>query len=57
MRARFAKALKNRNNFKPEGIVTQELINAANAVRLILAKKVYAELLHKETIGCLLATD
>ena len=40
-----------------EGAETQEIANAAQVVRLILIKKKYVELLDKETVGCLMATD
>ena len=57
MQARFATAFKNKNQFCLEGAETQELTDAVNAVRLLIIKKELTELLDKETVGCMRATD
>ena len=57
MRARFAKAFKGREDEKRAEILTPSLVSAANTVRLILVKKEYADLLNKEVLSCLMATD
>jgi hypothetical protein len=59
MRTKFARAFKrNRHSIALKDVVASpELASASNAVRRILKKKEYAELLRKETMSCLLATD
>ena len=57
MQKPFAAAFKNRNQFSLEDDETPEITKSAKAVRLIIIKKEYAELLDKEVIACMLATD
>jgi len=57
MQKPFTQAFKNKNPFKLEGAETRALTEAANAVRLILIKKELTELLYKETVACMRATD
>jgi hypothetical protein len=57
MQKTFAQAFKNSPPLKLEGLETQELTAAANAVRLILVKREITKLFDKETAACILATD
>ena len=58
MQARSTQTLRNRNQFQQDDVaVSQELTEAANTLRRLLIKKQLTELLDKETVGCMLATD
>ena len=57
MHARTDEELKTKDDVKVEDGTTQGLVRAAQAVKIIIIKKEYAELLNKEMLCCLLATD